>query len=193
MALHIGPLHSLYPEAKRPKEIPLTASETSDTGRVLVFGEYRFEMKEVRPTLLQGTWAHEGPKVRFSCWLANPLTDFGYHADRGCINGLSKTGFNDWPIEQIRETRNGQCTQLEGVDLGEGNVSYPALNWNLQGAHLNGASLSFAHLTDAKLHGTQMTHLSYGYANITGEGDLKTQLPEQGCEKTVHPVVQCSL
>ena len=117
------------------------------------------------------------------CWTSAPKPVFRYNATSGlCERGNGAPGANTHPLVYVRETGDGECTDLQGVMLNENDLSYPVLrDWNLKGANLTDAELLFAHLVNADLLGAQMSSLSYGYATISGSIDGFTVMPASGC------------
>jgi len=119
-----------------------------------------------------------------TCWDPSIEPDFLYDSASGdCLDENGELGTNPWPIHMVRETGDGECTQLAGVSLNEEDYGYPDLEaWNLRGAVLNGSAMHFANLVDADLEGTDMAEFGFGYAEITGSTDSHTQLPLGPCD-----------
>ena len=125
--------------------------------------------------------ADEG--VGIACWTPGLELPFTYDAEVGhCFDSLGGAGVNAGvPLAFVRDTADGQCVDLVGVDLVEGDTAYPQLEgWDLRGARLDDARLFFASLVDAQLEGADLSSMKYGYAMITGTVDPFTLLPK-GC------------
>ena len=131
--------------------------------------------------------------ISVSCWPRDIEPQFRYDSKKGyCVDSDQHPGMNSWPIEQVRALRLGECVDLRGVDLGEGDYRYPTLVWNLKGAHLEGANLFFGDLIHSSFEGARMKGLDFGYANISGSFDQHTELPSDGC-RTSESRLTCSM
>lgn len=116
---------------------------------------------------------------------AAPLTSatdtFRYDAASGrCLDGAGKEGRNTVTIAAVRESRDGECADLRGLELlppSTGTLE----GWNLSGADLTGATLHFSAIVDADLRGANLAAFDYGYVTIDGKVDAFTRL-RPGCE-----------
>ena len=103
---------------------------------------------------------------------------FRYDPTRGvCVNEDGDTGFNKIPIEEIRKTGKGECVHLSNVKIFPDLEGRIGSGWNLRGAKLDRARLSFNDLHNCQCEGTQFIKFDWGYATITGTGDRHTILP----------------
>lgn len=151
---------------------------------------------EKRGAFFHGTLARGGSASSLVCWdafeifgsawadLPSPLVATFDWATGACRDVDGDPALNALPLEFVRETGYGECADLRGVLLNEGDLGGPDLfGWNLVGADLTGAQLYFAQLTAATLHGADLSGLVYGYAHLEGTVDENTRLPEEGlCE-----------
>ena len=149
-----------------------------------------------RPTL--ATDASPAPpcgfEVEMSCWDPNTMKpEFTYDPDSGlCTNEQGDEGLNQRSVAFIRDTKDGQCTDLSWAVLNE----YVAFDsdlsgWDLRGARLHNAALShtareaqdpvFVMLSDARLEGADMTTLDIGMGVVEGSIDAHTKLPNVAC------------
>jgi hypothetical protein len=95
-----------------------------------------------------------------------------------CVDDHGDVARNTIPLAVVRETGFGECVDVGGEALNANDLGYPVLaGWNLRGAHLDTAGLSFASLIDADLRGTQLSQIAFGYAVITGTIDEATAPP----------------
>ena len=122
------------------------------------------------------------PTLIMHCWEPDLYNEFTYDPEVGlCINEAGEEGFNPASQAEVRETGDGHCVNMNGWIIDEGNYSYPNFAWDLRGANLNGASISFAHMKGADFRGAKMDTFSYGYTQLMGQVDEHTTLPN-GCE-----------
>ena len=134
-----------------------------------------------------GSYGDEIDGVFFSsnsvtCWQPDITPEFSYDARQGiCLNDQNEAGFNPWTVEMIRETQDGQCTQLGFVELNEQDYEQPELSWDLRGSDLSGTYMYSAKLHNAQLEGAQMEEMYFGDAHISGSIDDFTLFPE-GCD-----------
>ena len=149
-----------------------------------------------RPTL--GTEATPAPpcgfEVELTCWDPNNASpEFTYNTDTGtCTNMHGEEGFNYRSVSFIRDTKDGECTDLSWAVLNE-YVGFDSdlSGWNLRGARLDNAALShtapgdddavFVMLSDAALEGADLTTLEVGTGIIEGSIDQHTKLPNIAC------------
>jgi hypothetical protein len=133
--------------------------------------------------------------VGFTCWDETLEPRFTYDAETGeCTDATGVQGLNPWPIEMIRETGDGECADLRGVELEERDYNHPQLtDWNLRGANLDGASISFAMLSNAALQGADLSGLQMAYAHLEGNIDGFTQLPNAHCYVFLDSSLFCAL
>lgn len=95
-----------------------------------------------------------------------------------CVDNHGETARNTIPLAVVRETGLGECVDFGGEALNANDLGNPVLaGWNLRGAHLDTAGLSFASLIDADLRGAQLSRFAFGYAVITGTIDEATAPP----------------
>ena len=82
---------------------------------------------------------------------------------------------------------NAECVDFRGFDFNRViKLSYVTLEkWNLQGANLDHASFTFAHMINSDLRGARLSKISMGYANIDGVVDPFTQYPDF-CKRMYH-------
>jgi hypothetical protein len=106
-----------------------------------------------------------------------------------CVDNNGAHALNAVPVELVRETGNGECTDLQGQALNGDDYSYPTLEgWNLKGARLDNARLFFANLDGANFFGTDLSGLQFGYARIYGSTNPDTVLPAGGaCQAQSSP------
>jgi hypothetical protein len=115
---------------------------------------------------------------KFNCWAADKPRVFDYNPQNGrCENANGEQGFNPSSLIKVRHTADGQCVDMAGWALNGEDFSYPNLAWDVRGAHLNGATISFADMIGADFRGTKMDSFSYGYTTLKGKVDQFTQLP----------------
>lgn len=133
--------------------------------------------------------------VGFTCWDETLEPRFTYDSETGeCTDATGAQGLNPWPIEMIRETADGECADLRGVELEERDYNHPQLtDWNLRGANLDGASISFAMLSNAALQGADLSGLGMAYAHVEGNIDGFTQLPNAHCDVFLDSSLFCAL
>ena len=112
--------------------------------------------------------------VSVSCW-TDGLADSFFYNEGKCLNNKGQDGYNPWTLEMIRVTRNGECSNLEGQELNDGFYNYPILNWNLKGANLNGADVTFSNFYDVQLEGAHFDTMTMGYVRIRGSIDSHTK------------------
>jgi hypothetical protein len=108
----------------------------------------------------------------------------------GCVDRAGAPALNPTPIEVVRETRAGECSDLSGVALnGDDRMAADLDGWRLLGARLDGARLVVANLRFASLQGADLSGLELGYATVQGTIDGNTALPEldDACEITRSP------
>jgi hypothetical protein len=102
-----------------------------------------------------------------ACWSPAYLPPFSYDPATGrCIDELGRQGTNPQPQWYVRETGNGECSDLTSAGLNETDFNNPVIEWNLAGALLDGASLFFAHFDNTDLRGASLADFSFGYATI---------------------------
>ena len=125
-----------------------------------------------------------GTSVLASCWSDGFAADFKYDSSTGkCLNAEGMEGNNIYPAEMLRETKNGECGKFLGIELNEGDYSYPVLaTYNLQGARLEGASMISANLTDTQLQGVDLSQFEFKESQITGVIDSFSIVPADHCE-----------
>lgn len=126
---------------------------------------------------------------------------FAYDAQKGiCINAKGEKGLNKANPEEIRLTKNCECTDLVGIDLVDllpgitqmNRFSYNVLKgFNFRGADLSQAQIHFNHLENCDLSGANLKGFSFGYTYIDGSVDAFTQLPENGCLKVENGKISC--
>ncbi|MBI4815281.1 MAG: pentapeptide repeat-containing protein [Deltaproteobacteria bacterium] len=159
--------------------------------------ELELEGAQVRVTLsvapgpfFRGTLRTNGLSQTLTCWdddvlgglWSAPTVTLPAHFDWQtgvCVDSLGRPALNVLPIELVRETGFGECADLRGLSLNDGDLNQPNLaGWALFGADLSGARLFFADLTDASLDGASFADLEFGYAHINGTFGATTQFPE---------------
>jgi hypothetical protein len=118
------------------------------------------------------------------CWEPGIEALFRYDPDSGlCTDDNGEVGTNPWSLPMVRDTGDGQCTDLRWNELNEGEYQNANLSgWDLRGADLESSQLYFSNLVDAQLEGANLSTLEYGYADISGTIDDFTDLPSEGCE-----------
>lgn len=176
------------------------AASVSASGRLELVEEGPFGLRvslERRGAFLFGEMADEQCYLRheaaLTCWDPQEVFGWSLSGERAlvarfewgtgrCVDDDGDDARNSLPIEFVRETGFGECADLSGAALNGDDYAYPDLyGWYLPGVRLDGASLFFARLEDATLHGADLGGLEYGYAEITGTADATTVLPEEGC------------
>lgn len=115
--------------------------------------------------------------IPVSCWGAEIENQYHYLEGR-CINNDGTSGQNPWTLEMIRETKNGECSNLDKHQLNEYFMDYPNLDWDLRGATLDRADVVFSNMKGARLEGTDFQSMTFGYVQIDGTADSYTQAPE---------------
>lgn len=138
------------------------------------------------PGLWTGTLARAGEEYAVACFSSIWQPRFQYDATGGaCVDGDGVAGLNPTPIPVVRDSGVGQCADLGGLMLNENDLSYPEWRgFDLRGADMSDAQLSFAHIYDSQLEGAQMATLTFGYAFITGTIDQYTGVPAESCTTT---------
>ena len=192
VTLAYGPLHpSAGAAVSDGSEPPKTLNAPSDEGGSWMLGDQSLALIEDTPHQFRTSFRARAADVSLTCWREDESSRFRYQGDTGtCQNAAGESGRHVWPIERIRETRDAECAKLSGLILGEDDLSYPLLAWDLRGADLGGADLAFAKL-EGPLYRAVIDGLSYGYAYINGPGDRFTR-PAQGCSLSSPYVVRCS-
>ena len=118
-------------------------------------------------------------ELPISCWRTNQPRKYSYNSDTGlCQNEQGELGLNASHVFKVRKTKDGQCVDMSGWSLNGQDYSYPNLDWDVQGANLNGATIHFANMIDADFRGAQMQNFTFGYTNLKGQVDEHTQLPQ---------------
>jgi hypothetical protein len=166
-------------------------------------GGLRIELRRQGP-VMRGLLSLTGDRAQtlaLTCWnqselLGSPWTGepglLPAHFDWGvgaCVDKAGEPALNPTPIEVVRETRSGECSDLRGVALNGDDLAVPDLDgWRLVGARLDGARLSFANMHSASLQGADLAGLDFGYATVQGSIDSHTTLPnDEGCDVTRSP------
>ena len=163
------------------------SQENNLTWLSLFQGEGSLSLIEIDSGRFEGilSFPHEQnmrPALMIHCWEPDLYNEFTYDPEVGlCLNEAGEEGFNPASQAEVRETGDGQCVDMAGWIIDEGNYSYPNFEWDLRGANLNGASISFAHMKGADFRGAKMDAFSYGYTQLMGQVDEYTTLPN-GCE-----------
>lgn len=135
---------------------------------------------------------YKDASVDLHCWTVHAAQTYRYDGATGtCTRADGAQGRNAWSIIRLRETRDAECADLTGLDLGEGDLSYPTLSWNGRGALFTDTQLVFA-IWNGPLEGADLSGISYGYATIKGSTDAHTRRPAQGCRSRTGPL-ECSL
>lgn len=130
--------------------------------------------------------------ISVSCW-TDGLTDPFIYNEGKCQNKEGNEGYNPWSLEMVRVTRNGECSNLEGQELNDGFYNYPVLNWNLKGANLNGADVTFSNFYDVQLEGAKFDTMTMGYVRIRGSIDTYTKYG-YSCEIDREPTkIKCAM
>jgi hypothetical protein len=130
-----------------------------------------------------GTIAVGGESAPLTCWdhaelFGSPWSFEGGSLVRFDWETHSCPRMNHIPVEVVRETGFGECTDLSGAALNGDDFGMPALDgWDLTGAKLDGATLFFADMHFASLNGADLSGLQFGYATISGFSDESTKLP----------------
>ncbi len=118
-----------------------------------------------------------------------------------CVNSLNEIGFNEFVLEDIKGTKNGECFNFpdfyiillkEGVFEETGNLfAYDTLyDWNFKGSVLDSAVLYFAHIANGNFEGAQISNMRMGYASITGLLDTYSNVG--GCPNKNDNTFYCS-
>jgi hypothetical protein len=163
------------------------AQESNLSWLSLFQGEGSLSLNQVDRGRLEGvlSFPHEQnmrPTLVMHCWEPDLQNEFTYDPDVGlCLNEAGEEGYNPASQAEVRETSDGHCVDMDGWIIDEGNYSYPNFEWDLRGANLNGASISFAHMKGADFRGAKMETFSYGYTQLKGPIDDHTTLPNN-CE-----------
>jgi hypothetical protein len=117
---------------------------------------------------------------------------FTYNPSNGkCQKCNGEEGYNTLDYNEIRSTKNAECTDLSQLNLvylldTAAIVNFNALGYNiLQGYNFKGckfdsSELFFNHIYGASFEGADLSSLQYGYAVITGSKDAFTVLPMGG-------------
>jgi hypothetical protein len=135
-----------------------------------------------QPALATAVLNDAGSTVALTCWDEAALRSSmpaAYNAELGrCVDDNGQPARNAVPLAVVHETGFGECVDFGSVQLNDEDYGYPVfLGWNLRGANLDTASISFASLIDADLRGAQLAQFSFGYAEITGTIDDATAPP----------------
>jgi hypothetical protein len=192
VTLVYGPLHpSADVAVSDGSQPPKTLTAPTAEGASWMLGDQALTLTEDTPHQFRTSFRAGDADVPLICWREDEASRFRYQGDTGtCKNAAGESGRHVWPIERIRETRDAECAKLSGLVLGEEDLSYPVLAWDLRGADLSGADLAFAKI-EGPLYGAVIDGISYGYAYIDGPGDRFTK-PPQGCPMSRPYVVHCS-
>jgi hypothetical protein len=160
-------------------------------------GGLRIELRREGP-VLRGSLSDDGAReLALTCWNESELSGSPWtgepgllpaHFDWGtgaCVDRAGAPALNPTPIEVVRETRSGECSDLRGVALnGDDRMAADLVGWRLPGARLDGARLFVANLRAASLQGADLSELEFGYATVEGTIDGNTALPaaDNACE-----------
>jgi hypothetical protein len=118
------------------------------------------------------------------CWPRDLTPVYRYDAATGvCRAPAGSPGMNRYPVPMVRHRKDGECVAFGNADmLNEDDYSFPELRgWNLAGADLSLARLSFAKLLDADFRGATLTGMQFGYVWISGTVDGNTDVPADAC------------
>ncbi len=132
--------------------------------------------------------------ILYSCETAT-CTDngkFTYNSSTGkCQKCNGEEGLNSVDYNEIRSTRNAECTDLSNITLvylldtaaidNFQEFGYNILqDYNFSGCKFDSSALFFNHIYGANFEGADLRYLQYGYAYVTGKTDSFTQLPLGG-------------
>ncbi len=117
------------------------------------------------------------------CWADTFVGDHTYDPTSGvCRDGDGAPGQDALPVAYVRASGDGHCGTFAGLSLNEDFLGYPILRGlDLRGAELDGATLFFAHIADARWEGADLTGFEFGYATLTGTLDTHTIWPSESC------------
>ena len=109
-----------------------------------------------------------------------------------CRNGRGETGYNSVSIKTVRETKQGECADLDGADLRSAWVVRLVLDMtyvDLRGARLRKADLSRARLVGADLSGADLSGANLvftdlSYANLAGVSLEAAQLQDATLDRS---------
>jgi hypothetical protein len=165
-------------------------------------GGLRIQLRREGP-VMRGSLSDSGAReLGLTCWNQSELSGSPWtgepgllpaHFDwgtGGCVDRAGAPALNPTPIEVVRETRAGECSDLRGVALnGDDRMAADLDGWRLLGARLDGARLLVANLRSASLQGADLSELEFGDATVEGTIDGNTVLPgaDNACEITRSP------
>lgn len=122
---------------------------------------------------------------------------FKYDASKGyCVDANGKIGLSKVDLKALLKLDasstsarpriskvQAECADLAKLDLdmqvntvSDRKNYVQMIDWNLRGANLNGANLSFGVLTNADLSGAQFDKAKLGYSNVSGKVDKATKV-----------------
>ena len=116
-------------------------------------------------------------EVAISCWSDQIQNEYTYK-EGTCVNQNQEEGFNPWTLEMVRITKNGECSDLSGMELNDGFLNHQNLDWNVKGANLENTDVAFSEMIGIQLQGASFESMTMGYVTIEGDIDAFTKYPE---------------
>jgi hypothetical protein len=136
--------------------------------------------------------AHEHG-VPMSCWSTPIAPEYHYDPSTGkCVDDLGEEGHNNWTLAFIRDTRNGECTDLGHAKINEEDYSYPNFEWNLRGADLSNIDMVFSNFVNSQFEGATLDGMNIGYTTVSGTMDAYTRLPSELCKTLSETSFTCT-
>ena len=196
---------------KRPFQIIVPVNENKkenlqDTRYELEISDYEGQLfinlndvggqKRIAATSSVGTYGSftlMSPRLNVTCFTPHVTETATFHYDSvngKCTNTVGEAGLNYISLDDLKRTGNGECTDLRGLNLSAGTTSNEIfVNWNLRGADLTQAHLHFANIEKAQLQGANLSQFDFGYAEVIGEIDSHTKIPDEN----IIGLVTCTL
>lgn len=116
-------------------------------------------------------------EVSISCWRDQIQNVYTYKEGK-CLNQNQEEGYNPWTLEMVRITKNGECSDLSGMELHDGFLNHQNLDWNVKGSNLENTDVAFSEMIGIQLQGASFESMTMGYVTIEGDIDAFTKYPE---------------
>ena len=129
---------------------------------------------------------------------------FTYNSKKGiCENCKDEKGYNVLDMDNIRKTKNAECTDLSNLkivyvldtsmienfmELGQNRIE----GYNFKGCKFSGSELFFNDIFYSNFEGADLSGINFGYATIHGTKDKFTVMPSDGnCNSTSIDSINC--